>query len=97
MGCGRGELYEELKEKEDRGEGIKLKKIMSYDLVSVKEFISVADITQLPLENESVECGVLCLALMGTNYIDFLLEATRVLTLNAHLYIAEVTSRFTNF
>jgi len=56
-----------------------LEKMHSFDLVSVKDFIEVADIKKLDFKDESVDCAVFCLALMGTNYIDFILEATRVL------------------
>ena len=34
---------------------------------------------------------------MGTNYIDFIIEATRVLAVKGLLIICEVVSRFTNF
>ena len=37
--------------------------------------------------------AVFCLSLMGTNYIEFLLEAKRVLKVGGELIIAEVESR----
>jgi ribosomal RNA-processing protein 8 len=53
----------------------------------------VADIAKLPVSNRSVDICVFCLSLMGTNYINFLQEARRVLKSNGELLIAEVESR----
>ncbi|GCB84368.1 hypothetical protein scyTo_0024897, partial [Scyliorhinus torazame] len=49
---------------------------------------------QVPLAAESVDVVVFCLALMGSNLLDFLVEASRVLKLGGILMIAEVASRF---
>lgn len=58
--------------------------------------MEVCDISKLPLESESVDVVVFCLALMGVNYGTFLSEATRVLNIGGILLITEVTSRFQN-
>ncbi len=91
LGCGTGELYKHI----HKTEGLP-KEILSYDLISTEPYITVADMKQLPLDKESVDIAVFCLALMGTNYIDFLIEATRVLKIGGSLIIAEVTSRLPN-
>ena len=44
--------------------------------------------------DQSVDVAVFCLALMGTDYPSFLMEAQRVLRLGGFLWIAEVSSRF---
>jgi ribosomal RNA-processing protein 8 len=44
----------------------------SFDLVSLKPFIKVADITNLPLTDKSADVAVFCLSLMGKNYLDFI-------------------------
>uniref|UniRef100_A0A8C8AJG5 Ribosomal RNA-processing protein 8 n=1 Tax=Otus sunia TaxID=257818 RepID=A0A8C8AJG5_9STRI len=49
---------------------------------------------QVPLEDESVDVAVFCLALMGTNLQEILEEANRVLKLGGTLMVAEVASRF---
>ena len=36
-------------------------------------------LTQVPLPNNSVDIAIFCLSLMGTNLVDFLVEAKRVL------------------
>ena len=69
------------------------KKILSYDLVSTKDHITACDIANLPLKGGSVDTCVFCLALMGVNYIDFLIEAHRILSIGGYLVIAEVMSR----
>lgn len=35
------------------------------------------DIANLPIKSEKIDIAIFCLALMGTNYLDFLLEASR--------------------
>jgi ribosomal RNA-processing protein 8 len=47
----------------------------------------------VPLPDKSVDVAVFCLALMGTNYSDYLIEAHRILRENGHLLIYEVVSR----
>ena len=85
MGCGDGELQEKL-------QGIA--QVRSFDLVAKKPFIEVADIANLPVPESTADYCVFCLSLMGTNYLDFLIEANRVLKKgHSELLIAEVESR----
>lgn len=64
--------------------------------------ITPTDAAALPLPDQSVDCAVFCLSLMGVNYKDFLTEAHRIIrpskpvqgNLVPSLYIAEVRSRF---
>jgi ribosomal RNA-processing protein 8 len=44
----------------------------------------------------TVDVVVFCLSLMGTNFLDFIQEAHRIMKNDAVLKIAEVESRFTN-
>jgi len=48
------------------------------------------------LKANSVDVAVFSLSLMGTNYVDFLKEAHRILKVDGELKIAEVISRFTD-
>lgn len=64
LGCGEGFIHESLVAK-----GFDAKRIKSYDLVSTKPFIKEADISRLPLPEESVSVAIFCLSLMGTNYL----------------------------
>lgn len=69
-------------------------KVHSFDLQSPSPLVTRADIANLPLENESIDIAIFCLALMGTNWIDFIEEAFRILRWKGELWIAEIKSRF---
>lgn len=56
--------------------------------------VTVADISALPLPDSSVDVAVFCLALMGTNWLDFVDEAYRILRWKGELWVAEIKSRF---
>lgn len=83
MGCGDAYLARTLNDY----------KIHSFDLVKYNEHITVSDIKAVPLENESVDIVIFCLSLMGKNFIDFLIEAKRILKRNGILIVCEITSR----
>lgn len=69
--------------------------VHSFDLVSGgNPLVTPADMSNVPLANESVDVAVYSLALMGTNVADFVREAWRVLKFNGVLRVAEVRSRF---
>ncbi|KAL0209600.1 hypothetical protein RCL1_008438 [Eukaryota sp. TZLM3-RCL] len=68
--------------------------IHSFDIHPVHDFVIRCDISNVPLSDKSVDVVVFCLSLMGTNYIDFIKEASRILKPNGTLLIAEVSSRF---
>eukprot|EP01064_Diplonema_japonicum_P039346 TRINITY_DN9837_c4_g1_i1.p1 TRINITY_DN9837_c4_g1~~TRINITY_DN9837_c4_g1_i1.p1 ORF type:complete len:357 (+),score=77.68 TRINITY_DN9837_c4_g1_i1:89-1072(+) len=87
LGCGDGLLAYNL-----RNSNIE---VHSFDLVSKASHIVSCDITKkVPLPSCSVDFVVISLALMGTNWIEILKEANRVLVPGGSLKIAEVTSRF---
>ncbi|KAF2877340.1 methyltransferase-domain-containing protein [Massariosphaeria phaeospora] len=56
--------------------------------------VTVADISALPVPHNSVDVAIFCLALMGTNWLDFIDEAYRVLRWRGELWISEIKSRF---
>ncbi|XP_004466991.1 ribosomal RNA-processing protein 8 [Dasypus novemcinctus] len=68
--------------------------VYCFDLASLDPRVTVCDMAQVPLEDESVDVAVFCLSLMGTNIRDFLEEANRVLKPEGLLKVAEVSSRF---
>lgn len=69
-------------------------KIHSFDLQSPSPLVTRADIANLPLGEGSVDVAIFCLALMGTNWVDFIEEAYRILRWKGELWIAEIKSRF---
>jgi ribosomal RNA-processing protein 8 len=68
-------------------------KVHSFDLVSPNIFVTACDMSNVPLEDKSVDVCVFCLSLMGTNLADFIREAHRVLKNDGRVKIAEVRSR----
>jgi ribosomal RNA-processing protein 8 len=67
--------------------------VHSFDLVATNDRVVACDIAHVPLGPATVDVVVICLALMGTNYVDFLVEARRILKPAGRLLIAEVESR----
>lgn len=112
MGCGEANFalelskYQEELEQEEK-KRLKGKKhakpkklpkfeVHSFDLKKANDRVTVADIKNVPLEDESVNVVVFCLALMGTNFLDFIKEGLRILKPNGEIWIAEIKSRFVN-
>jgi ribosomal RNA-processing protein 8 len=90
LGCGDAALATALQK-----DAKKLNlKIHSFDLHSPSPLVTRADIANLPLEEGSIDVAIFCLALMGTNWIDFIEEAFRVLRWKGELWVAEIKSRF---
>ncbi|KAK4981813.1 25S rRNA (adenine645-N1)-methyltransferase [Elasticomyces elasticus] len=90
LGCGDASLAASL---HDSLSKLNLK-ILSYDLHSASPTVTKADIADLPLEDGTVDIAIFCLALMGTNWIDFIEEAYRILHWKGELWVAEIKSRF---
>ncbi|CAI4055288.1 hypothetical protein N7582_000291 [Saccharomyces uvarum] len=102
MGCGEAQLALEINNF-FKGYNKKAKKYLkrrhkvhSFDLKKANERITVADIRKVPLPDESCTIVVFCLALMGTNFLDFIKEAYRILAPRGELWIAEIKSRFSD-
>lgn len=69
-------------------------KVHSFDLQKANDRITVADIKNVPLPDNLCNIVIFCLALMGTNFLDFIKEAYRILAPRGELWIAEIKSRF---
>lgn len=73
-------------------------RILSYDLSTGDgpnaALITVADLCRLPLKDNEVDLAVLCLALMGTNWVDGVDEVRRVVRSGGEVWVAEIRSRF---
>jgi ribosomal RNA-processing protein 8 len=85
IGCGEGALAKNLI---PLGYNIK-----SFDLVSLNDNVIVADMKNLPLENNSIDLAIYCLSLMNTNFIPFIAEANRIVKKEGKILVAEISSR----
>ncbi|PBP28944.1 ribosomal RNA-processing protein 8 [Diplocarpon rosae] len=90
LGCGDAALATAL---QPHLKSLKLK-IHSFDLQSPSPLVTKADIANLPLKDGTVDIAIFCLALMGTNWVDFIEEAFRILRWKGELWVAEIKSRF---
>lgn len=86
LGCGDAKIAHTLTQQ----------KVMSFDMIAKNDKVIACDIAKLPLPADFVDVAVFSLALMGTNYLEFLKEAKRVLKPGGELKIAEVISRFSD-
>ncbi|KAJ8331622.1 25S rRNA (adenine645-N1)-methyltransferase, variant 2 [Batrachochytrium dendrobatidis] len=87
MGCGEAKVAAELG---------RMIRVESFDLVAANEYITACDIAHVPLAPKTCDVVIFCLSLMGTNFVDFLKEAYRILKFGGNLKIAEVVSRINN-
>lgn len=102
FGCGDAELAKRLLEVRRHDNNKKTTEtpkdcpfqVHSFDLIAQSDLVTACDMSNVPLPDKSVDVAVFCLALMGTNVADFLVEAHRVLKDNGKVKIAEVRSRF---
>ncbi|GFZ19059.1 S-adenosyl-L-methionine-dependent methyltransferases superfamily protein [Actinidia rufa] len=83
FGCGDARLARNVKNK-----------VFSFDLVSNHPSVIACDMSNTPLNSQSIDVAVFYLSLMGTNFPNYLQEAYRVLKPSGWLLIAEVKSRF---
>jgi ribosomal RNA-processing protein 8 len=94
LGCGTASFSSRLQPStRPPPKGLNLK-IHSFDLHAPSPLVTVADIANLPLSDGSVDIAVFCLALMGTNWVEFVDEAWRVLKWKGECWISEIKSRF---
>lgn len=68
MGCGDAKIARSVQQK-----------VHSFDLAAPNKWVTACDIAHVPLASKSVHIVIFCLALMGTNLVDFINEAHRIL------------------
>lgn len=95
-------LMKKFKKKFGGGKDIPLKNkklaidVHSFDLKRINDKITVADIKNVPLNDNSCSIAIFCLSLMGTNFLDFIKEADRILVAGGELWITEIKSRLSD-
>ena len=77
FGCGDAQISKQCKNHQ----------VFSFDLVSHDECVTACDIAHVPLEKEVLDIAIFCLALMGTNWSDFIVEANRCLKKGGLLWV----------
>lgn len=87
LGCGEALIAKELKDNH---------KVYSLDHVSIDKDVISCDITETPLEKESVDVAIYSLSLMGKNINSYIVEANRILKLDGRIHIVESSKRFKN-
>jgi superfamily II DNA or RNA helicase/CHASE3 domain sensor protein len=87
MGCGKGQISQYFLS-DTRF------KFINYDHISSNETIISCDISNIPLEDDSVEICILSLAMWGSNCKEYVKEANRILESGGKLYIIEPTKRW---
>jgi superfamily II DNA or RNA helicase len=85
LGCGENLLKNELPKN----------KVLSFDHIAIDDSVTECDISNLPINSETVDVSILCLALMGTNYEDYITEAYRILKPMGFLFISEPKGKWT--
>lgn len=51
--------------------------------------MTACDIAHVPLDNESLDIAIFCLALMGTNWSEFIAESNRCLCVGGLLWVSD--------
>lgn len=92
LGCGEAFIAKELNEHSIKNK-LKDRYIKSFDIQSLNDRVTISDIKNLPLDNNSIDIAIFCLSLMGKNFIEFIIEANRVLKKKGVLFVAEIESR----
>jgi len=87
MGCGKAQIAEYF-QTDNRF------KFINYDHISSNDTIISCDISNTPLEDDSVEICILSLAMWGSNCREYIQEANRVLESGGKLYVVEPTKRW---
>ncbi|KAL9616060.1 MAG: hypothetical protein Q9160_009031 [Pyrenula sp. 1 TL-2023] len=100
LGCGDAALARSLTSSAPPHQSASSKilniRVNSYDLYASNEYVTQADIASLPLRDGEIDIAIFCLSLMGTNWIDFVEEAWRILRGDGkgECWVSEVKSRF---
>jgi len=85
LGCGEALISKELKNNH---------KVYSLDHVSINKDVISCDISETPLEKESIDVAIYSLSLMGKNIYSYIKEANRILKLDGRIHIVESSKRF---
>ena len=71
-------------------------KVYSFDHVAIDETVTSCDLTNIPLDDNSLDVAVFSLSLMGTNYTEYFKEAYRTLKPMGMIIVSEPATRWEN-
>ena len=83
FGCGENLMAKEI-----------TNKVHAFDYVAIDESVIACDISNVPLEDNTLDVAVFSLSLMGDNYKDYLKEGYRTLKPYGQLFICEPASKW---
>ena len=78
MGCGENLLSKEV-----------TNKVHAFDYVAIDKDVTACDMSSIPLQDNEIDAIVFCLSLMGSNYLDYIKEAFRVVKPYGNIFICE--------
>ena len=78
MGCGENLLSKEV-----------TNKVHAFDYVAIDKDVIACDMSSIPLQGNEIDAIVFCLSLMGSNYLDYIKEAFRVVKPYGNIFICE--------
>ena len=78
MGCGENLLSKEV-----------TNKVHAFDYVAIDKGVTACDMSSIPLQDNEIDAIVFCLSLMGSNYLDYIIEAFRVVKPYGNIFICE--------
>lgn len=84
FGCGEAFIAKELADKHT---------IHSFDFIAINDSVTECDLKNVPLEDNCLDIAIFNLSLMGLNYEQYIIEASRTLKLDGQLWIYEAISR----
>jgi len=64
-------------------------KVHAFDYVAIDKNVIACDMSSIPLQENEIDAIVFCLSLMGSNYLDYIKEAFRVVKPYGNIFICE--------
>jgi len=93
MGCGKADIAKHFNTTSNTNTKKRFE-FLNYDHISCNNDIISCDISNLPLESNSKEICILCMAMWGSNCAEYIKEALRILETNGKLFIIEPSKRW---
>ena len=83
FGCGENLLSKEI-----------TNKVHSFDYVAIDENVIACDVSNVPLDDNTLNCAIFSLSLMGHNYLDYIREAYRTVRPYGFIFVCEPATKW---